>query len=134
MQKRAAVRVTVSLPADTGSVVVSGFKTGATILIFRNLHLWLSEGRRAYLSSNNVVCVYDEIMIDPYIMYIVDIFKMTFHHCPADPDMNLIRKCKEHCLGVDAQGQLKIEPSTSSSPAAIVIPDVFILSPSHPES
>ena len=55
---RVAVHFVVSLLGDHGRIV-SGFRTNSVIYIFFNLKHWLRDGRDAYRSANNVVCVYE---------------------------------------------------------------------------
>ena len=50
----------VSLPGDHGRIV-SGFRTNALIYTLCNLKHWLRDGRDAYRSTNNVICVYETI-------------------------------------------------------------------------
>ena len=60
----------MSLLGDHGRIV-SGFRTNSTIYIFFNLRQWLKDGRAAYRSANNVVCVYEAILLT-YIHNVID--------------------------------------------------------------
>ena len=60
----------VSLLGDHGDIV-SGFRTNSSICIFFNLREWLKDGRVAYRSANNVVCVYEAISLT-YIYKVID--------------------------------------------------------------
>ena len=57
---RVAVHLVVSLLGDHGRIV-SGVRTNSVIYIFFNLKQWLRDGRDAYRSANNVICVYETI-------------------------------------------------------------------------
>ena len=67
---RAAVHFAVSLLRDHGRIV-SGFRTNSVIYIFFNLKQWLRDGRDAYRSANNVICVYEAIPLY-YIHNVID--------------------------------------------------------------
>ena len=57
---RVAVHFVLGLLGDHGRIV-SGFRTNSVIYIFFNLKQWLRDGRDAYRSANNVICVYETI-------------------------------------------------------------------------
>ena len=67
---RAAVHFAVSLPGDHGRIV-SGFRTNSVIYIFFDLKQWLRDGRDAYRSANNAICVYEAIPLY-YIHNVID--------------------------------------------------------------
>ena len=66
---RAAVHFVVSLLGGHGRIV-SGFRTNSVIYIF-NLKQWLRDGRDAYRSANNVICVYETIPLY-YVHNVID--------------------------------------------------------------
>ena len=57
---RVAVHFVVRLLGGHGRIV-SGFRTNSVIYICFNLKQWLRDGRDAYRSANNVICVYETI-------------------------------------------------------------------------
>ena len=77
-----------TLPGDTGRIT-SGFRTGSTIYAFFDVRAWLTARRRAFMFANNVVCVYEEIPLDPYITNVVDTNSSMDHklgtRCDKEP-------------------------------------------------
>ena len=60
----------LSLVGDHGRIV-SGFRTNSSIYILFNLNDWLTDGRAAYRSANNVVCVYEAVPLT-YMYSVID--------------------------------------------------------------
>ena len=60
----------MSLLGDHGRIVC-GFTTHSVICMFFDLKQWLRDGRVAYRSANNVVCVYEAIPLT-YIHNVID--------------------------------------------------------------
>ena len=54
------------------------------------------------MSANNVVCVYEEIPLDPYITHVVDTYSSIDHKHGARCDDLLLKKVPSNRLGVDA--------------------------------
>ena len=103
--RRATVHFAVSLPGDTGSIV-SGFRAGSRIYICINLLRWLREGRPAYRSTNNVVCVYVCVYEDvhsSYFNYVGEKFLNRELHNDS-PNQRIIDCVQEDCLGVAGDG------------------------------
>ena len=67
---RVAVHFAVSLLGDHGRIV-SEFRTNSSIYIFFDLRQWLTDGRAAYRSANNVICVHETIPLT-YIYSVID--------------------------------------------------------------
>ena len=58
------------------------------------------------MSANNVVCVYEEIPLDPYITHVVDTYSSMDHKHGTRCDALLLKKVLSNRLGVDAMGNL----------------------------
>ena len=60
LKRRAAVHFAVCLPDDTGRSV-SGSRTGSAFMVLFVQIVARREGRAAYRSANNVICIYEEV-------------------------------------------------------------------------
>ena len=110
MRVRRAVHFAVSLPGDRGRIV-SGFRAGSGINIFFNLKWWLREGRPAYRSANNVICIYESVPM-PFLLYVVD--KRLGRELRSDsPNVNLMTDVQSDCLGVTTDGSWAETPAHS---------------------
>ena len=67
---RAAIHFAVNLLGDHGRIV-SGFRTNSVIYIIFDIRQWLIDGRDAYRSANNVICVYEIIPLC-YVHNVID--------------------------------------------------------------
>ena len=70
MRVRKAAHFVVSLPGDTGNMFLDLEPVAAFTFVF-DLRLWLRQGRPAYRSQNNVICVYEDILMS-YFRNVID--------------------------------------------------------------
>ena len=107
---RAAVHFDVSLLGDHGRIV-SGFRTNSVIYIFLNLAQWLRDGRDAYRSANNVICVYETIPLY-YVHNVID--RRADKELSADDDWHWLKSAAQaNKLDVTSAG-LWQDPNKSS--------------------
>ena len=111
---RAAVHFAVSL-GDQGRIV-SGFRTNSVIYIFFNLKQWLRDGRDAYRSANNVICVYETIPLY-YVHTVID--RLADKDLFADDDWHWLKSAVQaNKLDVTGAG-LWQDPKESSVQLAL---------------
>jgi RNA:NAD 2'-phosphotransferase (TPT1/KptA family) len=75
---RDAVHFATCLPT-TPNEVAGGFRIDSELCICVNLHKWIRAGRKAYLSKNGVVCIFETVSPE-YIMWCVDRQGLDHHH------------------------------------------------------
>merc|ERR1712026_352652 len=75
-RSRQANHFAVTLPNDT-SHVISGYRSEAPVCIFFDLAYWVESGFAAYLSPNEVVCVFEHIPVE----YIIAAVRVADGYC-----------------------------------------------------
>ena len=70
--------------------------------MFLNSLWWLREGRPAYRSANNVICIYEEFPIS-YLDYVIE-ERFNQELCSDSPNTDLLARVQEDRLGVTADG------------------------------
>ena len=108
MRVRRADHFAVSLPGDTGRNA-SGFRAGSRVYICFDLRLWLRQGRPACRSTNNVLCMYEDVPRS-FFLYVIDKwFSRELYN--DSTNHSLVKNVHEGRLGVEADGSFTRNPA-----------------------
>ena len=116
---RQANHFAITLPNDV-SHVVSGYRSDSSVCIFLDLASWLEDGYEAFLSPNEVVCIFRPIP-PQYFLAAVRISDGFDYLTQALADARLLHKLEYKTLGTDAPVP-RMRTDAASSGESMVAP------------